>query len=74
MVGKALNQELDDVARHVEQARASVTAEDWLRAAQALLAVQDRVGRVLREIDLQRTTPRADGDGVSLGGQPEDIS
>jgi len=54
-VGKALDQELEDVAQHVEQARISAASRDWLRAAQALLEVQDKVGRVLREIELERT-------------------
>lgn len=58
---KVLDQELEDVAKHVAQARASVAGEDWLRAAQALLEVQDRVGRVLREIELSRSGPAADG-------------
>jgi len=61
-VSKALDQELADVAKHVQQARASAAVSDWLRAAQALLEVQDRVGRVLREIELQRSIP-ADGKG-----------
>jgi uncharacterized protein (UPF0218 family) len=60
-VRKALDKELEDVARHVVQAQASVAGEDWLRAAQALLEVQDRVGRVLREIELSRSAPVADG-------------
>lgn len=64
---KALDKELEDVARHVAQAQASVTGEDWLRAAQALLEVQDRVGRVLREIELSRNAPSAPvADGKTL--------
>jgi hypothetical protein len=58
-VAKGLEQELEDVSKHVDQARASVKAHDWLRAAQALLEVQDRVGRVLREIELARSQPMA---------------
>jgi hypothetical protein len=60
-VGK-LDQELKDVSQHVEQARASLAGNDWLRAAQALLEAQDRVGRVLRQIELQRVMPK-DGAG-----------
>ena len=64
---KALDKELEDVARHVAQAQASVAGEDWLRAAQALLEVQDRVGRVLREIELSRSAPSAPvADGKAL--------
>jgi hypothetical protein len=66
-VRKALDKELEDVARHVAQARASVAGEDWLRAAQALLEVQDRVGRVLREIELSRNSPIVDGNAKLLG-------
>ena len=53
-MAKGLEQELDDVSRHVEQAKVSIRAADWLRAAQALLEAQDRIGRVLREIELAR--------------------
>jgi hypothetical protein len=65
-VAKGLEQELEDVSKHVDQAKASVKAFDWLRAAQALLEVQDRVGRVLREIELARSQPM----GGSLGLEP----
>jgi hypothetical protein len=65
-VSRAVDKELGDVAGQVEQARVSAAERDWLRAAQALLAVQDKVGRVLREIELQRATPpRPDGQGDS---------
>jgi len=66
-VSKELDDELEDVSKHVEQARASLAGSDWLRAAQALLEAQDRVGRVLREIELQRVVP-SDGAGKSGDG------
>ena len=62
MVAKPIDEELDQVLKNVEQAKVSVKARDWLRAAQALLEVQDRVGRVFQEVERNRTqTPRADG-------------
>lgn len=68
-MGKALDNELNDVAKHVAQAQASVAGEDWLRAAQALLEVQDRVGRVLREIELCRNGAVADGKAKRRRGE-----
>jgi len=56
-VSNGLDQELGDVLTDVEQARASVASHDLLRAAQALITVQDRVGRILREIELRRAAP-----------------
>ena len=55
IVSSGLDQDIDDVDRNVKQAREALKRADWLRAAQALLEVQDRVGRLLREIDLKRT-------------------
>ncbi len=57
-----LDQELSDVLKNVEQARVSLIGGDLLRAAQALLAVQDRVGRALRQVELQRAAT-TDGKG-----------
>lgn len=56
----AVDQELDDVAMLIEQARASAAGRDWLRGAQALLEVQDKIGRVLREMELLRSAPSDD--------------
>jgi hypothetical protein len=73
-VAKRLEQELEDVSKHVEQARSSALASDWLRVAQALLEAQDRIGRVLREIELRRSVsdgamrPPRSKDGVETSG------
>lgn len=53
----ALNQDIHDVARCVDEAKSAVLRNDWLRAEQALTEVQDRVGRLLREIGLVRSAP-----------------
>ena len=59
-----LDRELSDVLKNVQQARSSVAGGDWLRAAQALLAVQDRVGRALRKIELRRAVHADGGDAA----------
>ena len=69
-MSKGLDQELGDVLKDVEQARASVSGDDLLRAAQALITVQDRVGRILREIELRRAAP-VDGKGRQSTRQPK---
>ena len=56
-MSNGLDQELGDVLTDVEQARASVASHDLLRAAQALITVQDRVGRILREMSCAERRP-----------------
>ena len=53
----ALNQDIQTIARSVDQAKSAVQRNDWLSAEQALTEVQDRVGRLLREIGLLRSAP-----------------
>ena len=53
----ALNQDMHTIARCVDEAKSAVLRNDWLRAEQALIEVQDRVGRLLREIGLARSAP-----------------
>ena len=53
----ALNQDIQTIARSVDQAKSAVQRNDWLSAEQALTEVQDRVGRLLREIGLLKSAP-----------------
>ena len=46
--------EANDVARSVEEARAALQRQDWEEAERALAEAQDRIGRILREISLQK--------------------
>jgi hypothetical protein len=68
-VSSELDREFSDVIKNVEQARTSVAGADWLRAAQALLAVQDRVGRALRKIELRRAVHADGGDAAPQSTQ-----
>ena len=53
----AINQDIHDMARCVDEAKSAVQRNDWLRAEQAFTEVQDRVGRLLREIGLLKSAP-----------------
>jgi hypothetical protein len=50
MDNDAINQELDELARGVDQARAAVQSTEWQLASRALTEVQDRIGRLLKEV------------------------
>ena len=54
MDATAITIEANDVARSVEEARAAVQRQDWEEAERALAEAQDRIGRILREISLQK--------------------
>jgi hypothetical protein len=55
-MSSALNMEMREVERAVELADVAVTHEDWAEAERALAEVQDRVGRLLRELALKQTS------------------
>jgi hypothetical protein len=52
----AMNLEMREVERAFRAADAAVTREEWAEAERALAEVQDRVGRLLREIALKQTS------------------
>lgn len=62
MDATAISIEANDVARSVEEARAALQRQDWEEAERALAEAQDRIGRILREISLQRAAPTARPD------------
>ena len=53
-MSSALNMEMRGVERAVGQADAAVKRAQWSEAERALAEVQDRVGRLLREVALQQ--------------------
>jgi len=57
----ALNLEMREVEKALRAANAAVIREEWAEAERAVAEVQDRVGRLLREVVLARTS----------GGRPE---
>jgi hypothetical protein len=58
MATTAMNQKVNDARRNVEKAVDAVAREDWELAEMALLEAQDRIGRMLREIELKRSSSR----------------
>jgi hypothetical protein len=46
----ALNEELNELARGVDQARAAVQRAEWEIAIRGLTEAQDRIGRLLKEV------------------------
>ena len=50
MDNSALNEEVNELARGVDQARAAVQRNQWELAVRALTEAQDRIGRLLKEI------------------------
>ena len=54
MDATAIGIEANDVARSVEEARSALQRQDWDDAERALAEAQDRIGRILREISLQK--------------------
>ncbi len=54
----AMNHEVIQTRRNVEKAVDAVALEDWGSAEMALLEAQDRIGRLLREIELKRNSSR----------------
>ena len=55
-MSSALNIELREVEKALLAANAAVTREEWSEAERALAEVQDRVGRLLREVGLKQTS------------------
>ena len=52
----ALNLEMREVEKALRVANAAVSREEWAEAERALAEVQDRVGRLLREVALKQTS------------------
>ena len=52
----ALNLEMRDVEKALTVANAAVIREEWLEAEGALAEVQERVGRLLREVAHKQTS------------------
>jgi hypothetical protein len=52
----ALNLEMREVEKAIRVANAAVIREEWAEAERALAEVQDRVGRLLREVALKPTS------------------
>jgi hypothetical protein len=50
MENSALYQEVDELARSVDQARAAAQRAEWQLGVRALTEAQDRIGRLLKEI------------------------
>ena len=55
-MSSALNMEMREVEKALLAANAAVTREEWAEAERALAEVQDRVGRLLREVALKQTS------------------
>jgi hypothetical protein len=55
-MSSALNLEMREVERAISAANAAVTREEWTEAERALAEVQDRVGRLLREVALKQSS------------------
>ena len=51
MASTAMNQEVHDLVRSTEGARTAIQREDWGVAQRLLTEMQDRIGRLLREVD-----------------------
>ena len=52
----ALTLEMREVEKAFRLAEAAVTREEWMQAERALAEVQDRVGRLLREVAVKQTS------------------
>jgi hypothetical protein len=55
-MSSALNLEMREVEKALVAANAAVTREEWAEAERALAEVQDRVGRLLREVALKQSS------------------
>jgi hypothetical protein len=55
-MSSALNLEMREVEKAIAAANAAVTREEWTEAERALAEIQDRVGRLLREVALKQTS------------------
>ena len=69
----ALNLEMREVEKALRVANTAVIREEWAEAERALAEVQDRVGRLLREVALKPTSvpiPIAEPPSESARGKP----
>ena len=55
-MSSALNLEMREVEKAIVAANAAATREEWTEAERALAEVQDRVGRLLREVALKQSS------------------
>ena len=55
-MSSALNMEMREVEKALLAANAAVMREEWSEAERALAEVQDRVGRLLREVALKQVS------------------
>ena len=53
----AMSDELEAAGRTLSAAVDAVAQEEWGKLEQALVEVQERVGRLLRELELMRGAP-----------------
>ena len=73
MATTAMNQKVNDARRNVEKAVDAVAREDWELAEMALLEAQDRIGRLLREIELKRSSSRISNHQARSRTRPTDV-
>jgi hypothetical protein len=57
MVDSAMSDELAAASRSLAAAIDALTQEEWGKLEQALVEVQERTGRLLRELELLRSSP-----------------
>jgi hypothetical protein len=64
MVDSAISDELAAANRSLSAAIDALMQKDWGKLEQALIEVQERTGRLLRELELQRgSLPKPPGSG-----------
>jgi hypothetical protein len=64
MVDSAISDELAAANRSLSAAIDALMQKDWGKLEQALIEVQERTGRLLRELELQRSSlPKPPGSG-----------
>jgi hypothetical protein len=57
MDAAAISDELEAAGRSLSAAIDAASQKEWGKLEHALVEVQERVGRLLRELELQRSTP-----------------
>jgi hypothetical protein len=57
MVDHAMSDELAAASRSLSAAIDALTQKEWGKLEQALVELQERTGRLLRELELQRSSP-----------------
>lgn len=55
-MSSGVNMEMREIEKALRVANAAVSREQWMDAERALAEVQDRVGRLLREVALKQTS------------------